>query len=131
MTTRNFFIYQSLLNASFGIGLLFMPQFLVDTYMTEKGEISGTLDFIARSYGTALIGFSSIAFMMRDSKPSLARYAFLLATCVTGILVTIVNIRAILQGVENNLAWGTVLLLIVIIAWSGLLVSKEKAQILD
>lgn len=131
MTAKNFFIYQSILNVSFGIGLLFIPQIMIDTYSIHKLDVTDTFDMVARSYGTALTGLGIAAYLMRDAKPSLARYAFLLATCVTGVLVTIVHLKAIFQGVENNMAWLTVLLLVVVTVWSGLLVSKEDRKVLE
>ena len=131
MTTKNYFIYQSLLNASFGIGLLLMPQMMIDTYAVNKTAVTDAFDFVARSYGTALMGLGVAAYLMRNAQPSLARYAFLLATCVTGVLVTIIHLRAIFQGVQNNMAWLTVLLLVVVTAWSGLLVSKEDKAVLQ
>ena len=131
MTTKNFFLYQALLNISFGLGLLFVPQMIVDTYAVHKIDVTDLFDMMARSYGTALTGLGVSAYLMRDAQPSTARYAFLLATCVTGVLVTIVHLRAIFQGVENNLAWGTVILLLIVTAWSGWLVSKEDAKTLQ
>ena len=103
---------------------------LVDMYMTDKGAMSAALDFLARSYGTALVGLGFMAYMVRNAQPSLARYGFLLGTAVTGVLITGVHLRAIFQGVENNLAWGTVILLLIVTAWSGWLVSKEDAKTL-
>ncbi len=130
MTTKNFFTYQALLNISFGLGLLFLPQMMVDMYLVQKGDMSAALDFLARSYGTALTGLGLMAYMIRDSQASLARYVFLLGTMVTGILVTCVHVRAIFQGVENNMAWGTVILLLIVTAWSGWLVSQEDPKTL-
>lgn len=43
MTTRNFFIYQSIANLTFGIGLLLAPQMMVDAFGGQKTEITGTL----------------------------------------------------------------------------------------
>ena len=131
MTTKNFFIYQTLLNLGFGLGLLFVPQMMIDTYASQKTELTGTLDLIARGYGTGLIDLGICAYLMRNAKASLARYAFLVATCVTGVLVTIVHIRAILRGDENSLGWLTVLLLVIVTAWSAMLLSKEKTHGLE
>ena len=58
------------------------------------------------------------------------RYAFLVATCVSAVLVTMVHIRALLRGDENSLGWITVVLLGIIVAWSGLLISKEDRKTL-
>ena len=131
MTTKNFFLYQTLLHLGFGIGLLLVPQMMLDTYGSQKTDITGTFEIVARGYGTALIGLGIAAYMMRNAKASLARYAFLVATCVTGVLVTIIHIRAILRGDENSLGWLTFLLLVIVTAWSAMLISKEKADVLE
>ena len=131
MTAKNLFLYQTILNLSFGIGLLFVPQMMINMYGVQKVDISGSFDIVARGYGTALIGFGITAYLMRNAKASLARYAFLVATCVAGGLLTILHIRAILRGDENSLGWLIVLLLVIVTAWSGMLLSKEKTDVLE
>ena len=121
----------TLLNASFGLELLLMPQMLVDMYGSQKSDVSGTFDLVARSYGTLLTSLGIMAFLMRDTKPSLARYFYLLGTTIASVLVTGVHLKAIFQGVENNLAWIIVLSTSIIMVWSGLLVSKENRKVLE
>lgn len=131
MTTKNFFTYQTLLNFGFGLGLFFFPQMMLDTYGGQKTDVGGTFEIVARGYGTALIGLGIAGFLMRNAGASLARYAFLVATCVSAVLVTGVHIRALLRGDENSLGWLTVVLLGIIVAWSGLLLSKEDRKVLE
>lgn len=71
------------------------------------------------------------AYLMRKAKFSLAMYAFLVASFVAAILVIIIHVRAILRGDENSLGWLTVLLIGIIAAWSGMLISKEKRATLE
>jgi hypothetical protein len=130
MTAKNFFICQAILNISFGLGLLLTPQMLIDMYGVQKSDVSGMFDVACRSYGTLLTSLGITAFLMRDSKPSLARYYYLFGTCIAGFLVTIVHLKAIFQGVESNMAWLVVLSTSLIMVWSGLLVSKENKEIL-
>ena len=131
MTTKNFFTFQTLLNFGFGLGLFFFPQMMVDTYGGQKTDVGGTFEIVARGYGTALIGLGIAGFLMRNAGASLARYAFLVATCVSAVLVTTVHIRALLRGDENSLGWLTVVLLGIIVAWSGMLISKEDRKVLE
>ena len=131
MTTKNFFTFQTLLNFGFGLGLFFFPQMMVDTYGGQKTDVGGTFEIVARGYGTALIGLGIAGFLMRNAGASLARYAFLVATCISAVLVTMVHIRALLRGDENSLGWITVLLLGIIVAWSGMLISKEDRKVLE
>ena len=130
MTTKNFFTYQTILNFSFGLGLFFFPQMMLDTYGGQKTDIGGTFEIVARGYGTALIGLGIAGLLMRNAGASLARYAFLVATCVSAVLVTMIHIRALLRGDENSLGWITVVLLGIIVAWSGMLISKEDRKTL-
>jgi hypothetical protein len=131
MTAKNFFIYQGILNLAFGLGLLITPQMMVDTYGTTKLTVTDTFDIVARGYGTLLTGLGITALIMRNTKPSLARYAYLIGTLLSSLLVTIIHIKAIFQGTENNLAWITVLVTGSIAVWSGLLFSKEKRDVLE
>jgi hypothetical protein len=131
MTAKNFFYCQALLNISFGLGLLLTPQMLMDMYSVQTSDVSGMLDVIARSYGTLLTSLGIMAFLMRDAKPSLARYVYLFGTAIAGFLATVVHLKAILQGVENNLSWLVVLSTSIIMVWSGYLVSKEDRKTLE
>ena len=130
MTTKNFFTFQTLLNFGFGLGLFFFPQMMLDTYGGQKTDVAGTFEIVARGYGTGLIGLGIAGFLMRNAGASLARYAFLVATCVSAVLVTMVHIRALLRGDENSLGWLTVVLLGIIVVWSGMLISKEDRKVL-
>ncbi len=129
MTTKNFFIYQFLLNASFGIGLLLMPQMMVDMYGTDKTPVTGSFEVVARAYGSLLTVFGIFGWTMRPSEPSLIRYNFFLITLLAGVLALIIHIRAMLQGVENSMVWVIILSVGLLTVWSGLLLSKEKTQI--
>jgi hypothetical protein len=131
MTAKNFFLCQAFLNISFGLGLLLTPQMLMDMYGAQTSDVSGIFDVIARSYGTLLTSLGITAYLMRDSKPSLARYYYLLGTALAGLLASLVHMKAILQGVENSLSWLVVLSTSIIMVWSGYLVSKEDRQALE
>ena len=103
---------------------------MLDTYGGQKTDVGGTFEIVARGYGTALIGLGIAGLLMRNAGASLARYAFLVATCVSAVLVTMIHIRALLRGDENSLGWITVVLLGIIVAWSGMLISKEDRKTL-
>jgi hypothetical protein len=131
MTAKNFFICQAILNIGFGLGLLFAPQMLADMYGSQKMDVTGIFDIIARSYGTLLTSLGITAFLMRDAKPSIARYYYLLGTALAGFLVSVVHLRGIFQGVENSMAWLVVLSTSIITVWSGFLVSIENRKFLE
>ena len=128
MTAKNFFIFQSIINGIFGLGLLLVPQMMTDSFAVQKTEVTGLLGFVGRSYGTLLIGVAVMAFLMRNAQASKARYAYIFGTVVACALILFVHIQAILQGVENSSGWLTVVLVTIIGAWSALLISKENSQ---
>jgi hypothetical protein len=130
MTTKNFFIYQAILNGGFGLGLLLVPQAIMGMYLTQTDDLSPSLDFVLRAYGTALIGFGFLSFMFRNTSPSYARYITFQCTALVGTLATLVHLRAILQGVENNQAWGGVVMTALVTVWAAWLLSKEDKAVL-
>ena len=125
MTTKNFFIFQAFVSLVYGIQLLFVPSMLAAVFTSQTLEVSGVLDIISRGYGTLLTAVGIAYWTARDAGASLARRSMLLLPIIGNTLVTIVHIRAILQGTENALGWTTVLITAVLAVWSGLLWSKE------
>ena len=127
MTTKFFFIAQALVSLVYGLQLLFVPTMLEAVFTSQTLEVSGVLDILSRGYGTLLIGVGIGYWAAREAGASIARRALLLLPIIGNTLVTIVHIRAILQGTENALGWTTVLLTAVLAVWAGLLWSKESA----
>ena len=127
MTTKNFFIFQALVSLVYGIQLLFVPSMLVSVFTSQTLEVTSVLDVISRGYGTLLTAVGIAYWTARDAGASIARRSMLLMPAIGNTLVTIVHIRAILQGTENALGWTTVLITAVLAVWSGLLWSKDAA----
>ena len=127
MTTKFFFIAQALVSLVYGLQLLFVPTMLEAVFTSQTLEVSGVLDIISRGYGTLLTAVGIAYWTARDAGASLARRSMLLLPIIGNTLVTIVHIRAILQGTENALGWTTVLITAVLAVWAGLLWSKESA----
>ena len=126
MTTKNLFIVSSLVAFAFGLPLLFAPQAIIDMYAADKSTLSGIALHVSRCYGALLIAFGIGGFMSLNAEPSYGRRGLLVITTINAALAMILNIVAINNGVQNSLAWLTVVTLVVITAWAGLLLSKEK-----
>jgi hypothetical protein len=107
-----------------------VPQAIMGMYLTQTDDLSPSLDFVLRAYGTALIGFGFLSFMFRNTSPSYARYITFQCTALVGTLATLVHLRAILQGVENNQAWGGVVMTALVTVWAAWLLSKEDKAVL-
>ncbi len=125
MTAKNFFIFQALVCLVYGLQLLFVPSMLVAVFTSQIIDMSGVLDVISRGYGTLLTALGISYWTARDAGASIARRSMLLMPAIGNTLLTIVHIRAIIQGSENALGWTTVLIAAVLAAWAGLLLSKE------
>jgi hypothetical protein len=128
MTVKNLFIFSSLVAFAFGLPLLFVPQTIIDLYAVDKSALTGIALHVSRAYGALLTAFGIGGLMSLNANVSHGRRGLLIITAVNGALAMILNILAITNGVENNLAWLTVVTLIVITAWSSLLLSKEKVS---
>jgi hypothetical protein len=51
MTAKNFFLCQTILNISFGLGLLLTPQMLVDMYVVQKTDVTDMFDVVVHLKG--------------------------------------------------------------------------------
>ena len=128
LTTKNLFIFISVTALGFGLTLLLAPEFILNMYATQKVDMTGALDNVTLSYGMVLTAAGIAYFIIRDAGASIARRGFLFYAAISNALGIIVHIRAILKGTENSLGWSIVLLAVLIILWSGMLLSKEKAS---
>ena len=126
MTTKNLFIVSSLVALAFGVPLLFAPQAIIDVYSADKSTLTSIATHVCRVYGGMLIAFAIGGLMAQNAEASLARRSLIIVTVINAGLSMILNALAVVNGVENNLGWLTVLTLVVITAWSGLLLSKEN-----
>jgi hypothetical protein len=126
MTVKNLFIFSSVVALAFGLPLLFAPQAIIDMYAIDKSALSGIDVHVSRSFGGLLTAFSIAGFMSYNAEPSYGRRGLLIITVVNAGISTILNILAIMNGVQNSLAWLTVVAVAVIAVWAGLLLSKEK-----
>lgn len=131
MSTKNFFIVQAILALGFGLPFLFYPPFLVDTFTGESQNLSTLADNLSRLYGSVLVGLGVGFYYMRNTGSSLARRGLFIAILIAQSLYALLHIRALYNGFENTLGWFNLLLAISIAVWSGLLLSKEKDQVLS
>jgi uncharacterized membrane protein len=126
MNTKLFFTVCGFIQSLFGIGLLFFPQHMMSTYIVSEGGSNEDVLTLMRLYSTALIAFSVMSYFLRNSSDSKSKYAYLLAVLVAHILLTFLHTNAILQGVEKQSGWGTVILNALLALWGGFLLLKEK-----
>ena len=128
MTYKNLAIFSSLVGLAYGLPLLFAPQAIIDMYSTDKSSLSGIALHVCRGYGALLTAVGIGGFTAMNAMPSIARRGILVITVINTGLATILNFLAVNNGVENNMAWGTVLVVGIIAVWSGWLLSQEKIE---
>ncbi len=126
MTSRNFFLFQAFVALAYGIPLLLMPEAFMNLSAVSKVEMTTKFDLIARGYATVLIGVGIASIVARNAGPSIARRGFFALALVTNTLVIIVGIGALLRGEEKSSGWITIVMTAILLAWSGMLWSKDK-----
>ncbi len=126
MTVKNLFIFVSLMCTLPGIPLTFATDFMAAHYLTNPDSVNETTKFVAQGWGSMLIVKGIFLWYVRDVGPSLARKAIILASLLENLALVVLHLIALNNGVETGVAWGQVLISVVIVAWSGMLFSKES-----
>jgi hypothetical protein len=125
MTVKKLFMIDAIVCLLFGIPFIFSTQKLAAMFVINPALSEGAIA-ILRSYGFILLSAGVALWMSRNSIPSAARRGFIIFICLSGILITINTIHAIITGPENSMAWGIVILAAIIALWAGMLLPKEK-----
>lgn len=127
MTVKNLFMIDAIVCLLFGISFIFSTQKLADIFAINPALSAGAIVGL-RGYGLVLLSAGIALWMSRNSMASAARRGFLIFICLSGILLTINTIHAIVTGINNSKAWGIVVLVAVLGLWAGLLLPKEKVK---
>jgi hypothetical protein len=127
MTVKNLFIFDAIVLLLFGLPLLFAPQALAKMFFIDASLTDGAL-IVFRNYGVFLSSSAFAVFSARNLMPGPARRGFLTFIAVAGILISAINIYAVVTGIQNNTGWGTVILTGIVGIWAVLLLLKEKAS---
>jgi uncharacterized membrane protein len=127
MTVKNLFIFDAIVLLLFGLPLIFAPQALakivfIDTSLTDV--VIATF----RSYGVILLSLALAVFSARNLMPCPARRGLLTSIAIADTIISLITIYAIVTGIENNTAWGIVILTGVVGIWAMLLLLKEKEK---
>lgn len=125
MTAKNLFILDTLVLLGFGIPMLISPQFLADIYLNDS-TLSATDVFIFRQYSLFLISNGLLVFTARNAKTSIARKALFLNVIIAGGGASILHTIGIVQGLENAMGWGTVIITAILAVWGLMLYLKEQ-----
>ena len=105
---KTFLLIAAIISLVFGVGMVLLPYQVVSIYGTQL-DVSG--QFMARYFGSALLGLAVIFYLMRNAKTleGLMKTG-LLAGLVWGVLLLIVSIWDTIAGTHNALVWLNVIL---------------------
>lgn len=121
MKIKAAFIAGAIFALIFGIGLAFLPNFMVGLFEVSLNEIG---IHNARIFGAALIGLAVIFWQVRKDMPSEARRNIILGETVHSGIASIFWIIALVQGLGNWLMWIPFLCHLVLAIWFGYLYVK-------
>ena len=105
MKLSTMMVIKAIVCLSFGVLLLFFPEFLTDLLDVDMGE-GGIL--FTRLYGAALWGNFFLTWFSRNSVESEALRAAVLGLFVYDAIGLVVAVLATLDGVMGTLGWGIV-----------------------
>lgn len=127
MSVKNLFIVDSVVCLLFGLSLIFSTQMLSKMFIVEPALTDGAIATF-RSYGMFLVSAGISLISARNALPSAARRGSLIFISLSGTLITINTIHAILTGIDNNMAWGIAVITGIVGAWAIMLLLKEKVN---
>lgn len=126
MTVKNLFVFVALMCFLPGIIMTFAPDFMAAQYLTNSASVNESTKFVAQGWGIMLIVKGIILWYAREAGPSLARKALVLASLLENLALIVLHLLAITNGLETAVAWGQVLISVVITVWSGMLLRQEE-----
>ena len=108
MKLKHLFWVQVVMSTVNGLSALLMPVTWLGLY--GMPDVNAGTAATASALGAALLSYAIVAFFARDSYPSEARKAIVIAFCVTHLLGGIVLMLAVLAGTMSAMGWMGVFL---------------------
>lgn len=126
MNTKNLFIFNAIIAFLFAIPMMFAPKIVAEMYLINPSLANDAAMVVMRGYGSLLFALTVCLWYIRNAPPSRVLKGILLLICTADVILCLVHAHAILTGVENNQAWGIVLVGVILAVWSGLLLRKVE-----
>lgn len=126
MNTKNLFTFNAITAIVFAIPMMFVPKIVAEMYLINPSLANDATTVVMRGYGSLLFALTICLWYIRTAAPTRALKGILLLIFVGDIILPVVHIHAILNGIENNQAWGIVLVGVILAVWSGLLLRKVE-----
>jgi hypothetical protein len=107
MKLSTLMVVNAVIAAAFGVCFVVVPGQLMSFY---GPEVSPQLEYVARLFGAALLGFAVLTWTARNAPDSDTRRAILLALVVGDGVGFVVALIGQIGGVMNALGWSTVVI---------------------
>lgn len=107
MKLKTLMVITSIVGLLFGLSFFFAPAWTESSYGVNLG-IGG--QYIARILGSALLSFAVLFWLSRNAPNSPARHTIVISAFVLMALGFALSIYDRVLGIENALAWSTVLI---------------------
>lgn len=107
MKLRNLLIVNTVVAVLFGLGFIIIPVTVLSWYGIALNQ-AGL--FVARLFGSSLLVFGLISWLVRNSSGSEALRAILLSFFLGDAIGFVLSLIYQLQGVANGFGWSTVVI---------------------
>ena len=122
---KTLFLVSLIVEAIFGIGFIFIPDFVMDPMGVTLDETSRTF---ARLFGTAIISLPVLLFFARKSANTEFKLGAVYCIFTYMLLSTIILLITQIKGLMNSMGWGIVILHFVFMLWFGYYLINQKKR---
>ena len=110
------FLVDMILEAIFGVGFIFIPDFVMDPLGVTLDETSRTF---ARLFGTGILSIPVLLFFARKSANIEFKKGAVYCIFTYYFASTVILLINQIKGLMNGMGWSIVVLHIVFMLWSG------------
>jgi len=104
MKIKTLFIINTVITAVFGLAFVIIPEQLLLLY----GDSNAAMEYVGQLFGSALIVFAILTWLVRDSPNNETLKAITLSLFIGNAIGFVVALVGQLEGVVNVLGWSTV-----------------------
>ena len=123
MKIKTLFVINAIVTGLFGIAFLILPEQLIMLY----GNSNPSMEYIGQLYGSALIVFAFISWLVKDAQNDETLKAITLSFFIGDAIGFVVALIGQLEGVVNVLGWSTVAIYFILSIGFGYFRFKKTA----
>jgi hypothetical protein len=125
MNSKNLLTLQSVVAILFGLGLVFIPQQLLEPYLNNAGDLNIVGQTVGSIYGAALMAIGVGCWIARnDTFPKSWIYGILVAHVIN----LYIYLSAYFHGTFTSIVWTSIILSGIIELWAGYLLFIKKQE---